>query len=422
MRISFLIHTAYGIGGTIRTTCNLANALAGLGHEVEVVSVFRHREKPAFSYSPEVRLHHLLDTRVQSETYDGAHPLAAQPARVFPAGDGRYGEYSALTDERIGSWLAGLDTDVVVGTRPGLNVHLARQAPRRLVRVAQEHLTLEDHAARLVRTLRRRYPRLDAVTTTTRADAAAYRRRLRLPGVRIETVPNSVPALAPGVEPADGSAKFVVAAGRLVPVKRYEDLITAFGKVVAERPDWGLRLYGGGEQRDRLAALAEELRLGPRFRLMGRAAPIEPELAKGSILAVSSAMESFGMTIVEAMRAGLPVVSTDCPFGPGEIIDHGVDGLLVPPGDTDAMAAALLALINDDGRRKRMGRAAFVKAERYDPEPIARACAALFQDLLDARSGPAAPVRALARRASGFALAAAYTGRDAVRAVARRLR
>ena len=178
--------------------------------------------------------------------------------------------------------------------------------------------------------LRDTYPRLDAVTTVTEADARDYRRMLRLPGVRIEALPNSVPA--PDVTPADGNGKWVVAAGRLAPAKRYDVLIRAFGRAVAERPDWGLRIYGSGREYGRLRSLIDELGLYNHVFLMGPAHPIEAEWAKGSIGAVTSSLESFGMTIVEAMRCGLPVVATDCPHGPGEIIRHGVDGLLGADG------------------------------------------------------------------------------------------
>ncbi|MFI9101707.1 glycosyltransferase [Streptomyces fildesensis] len=417
MRISFLIHNAYGIGGTIRTTCNLAGKLAER-HDVEIVSVFRHLDEPQFVYDPRVRLRHLVDLRKDSQDSDLDDPRRSTPATVFPTSDRRHDHYSALTDERIARHLAQLDADVVVGTRPGLNVHIARQAPRTMVRVAQEHLTLDTHSTKLVLLLRRLYPRLDAVVTTTAADAAAYRRRI--PGVRVTPVPNSVPASDD--DPSPCTEPVVVAAGRLAPAKCYDDLIRAFATVAAERPDWTLRLYGAGAERKKLAALVVELHAQDAVRLMGPASPLEPELAKASILAVSSSMESFGMTIVEGMRAGLPVVSTDCPLGPREIISDGVDGLLVPPRDIDAMAAALLRLINDDELRVTMGRAASVKGEQYDPDRIARLHEALFQRLLEARARRGGRGRAAVLSAGGQVLGAAYALGDVALAAGRKAR
>ncbi|MFC4036032.1 glycosyltransferase family 4 protein [Streptomyces polygonati] len=417
MRIAFLMNNAYGIGGTIRTTCNLAGQLAA-EHEVEIVSVFRDRDEPSFAYDPRIRLRPLADLRADSPSSVRDDPGRRRPAAVFPASDRRHAEYSALTDELIGRCLAELDADVVVGTRPGLNVHLARQAPRRLVRVAQEHLTLDTHSTRLVLALRRHYPALDAVTTTTEADAAVYRRRM--PGVRVTAVPNSVPSAA--VPPSDCTAPVVVAAGRLAEAKRYDDLIRAFARVGDTRPDWRLKLYGSGEQQDRLAALITELGVGQRVTLMGPVAPLEPELAKASLLAVTSSMESFGMTIVEAMRVGLPVVATDCPLGPREIVRDGVTGLLVPPRDIAGIAGALLALIEDDGRRKEMGRAALLSAERYDPAVIADQHVRLFRALLAARSAPGHRARAGVRAGAGRGLGALLSVADTAGAAVRRAR
>ncbi|WUH94236.1 glycosyltransferase family 4 protein [Streptomyces sp. NBC_00433] len=414
MRIAFLLHNAYGVGGTIRTTCNLAGALAA-GHEVEVASVFRSREKPAFAYDPRVRLRPLADLRTENPARLRDDPRAGRPARVFPRGDRKYGEYSALTDDLIGEYLSGLDADVVVGTRPGLNVHIARQAPRRLVRVGQEHLTLDTHSTRLTAALRRHYPALDAVTTTTEADAAVYRRRM--PGIRATGVPNGVPSAGDAV--SDGTAPVVVAAGRLAEAKRYDDLIRAFATVAAARPDWTLRLYGKGARRAALDALIAELGLGDHVRLMGTAAPIEPELAKASVLAVTSSVESFGMTIVEGMRAGLPAVATDCPLGPREIVRDGVTGLLVPPRDVPAIAAALLSLIGDDERRGRMGRAALAAADAYDPAVVAERHLRIFRGLLDARRRPAAGPRAALRATGTRAVWSVLTGVDAMAAARR---
>ncbi|MFJ6572843.1 glycosyltransferase family 4 protein [Streptomyces sp. NPDC091292] len=420
MHISFLIHNAYGIGGTIRTTYNLAGTLAEQ-HDVEIVSVFRHRDTPVFEPARGVRLRHLVDLRQDTPGYEGDDPRMQAPASAFPHAEGRYRQYSALTDERIAAHLASVDADVVVGTRPGLNVQLARQTRRGPVRVGQEHLTLDSHSDALRRVLRGAYPRLDAVTTTTEADAQAYRTKMRLPGVRIGGVPNPVPA--PRVEPADGSGKWVVAAGRLAPVKRYDLLIKAFDQVRAERPDWRLRIYGGGKQKDKLRALVDRLGLYNHVFLMGPAHPIEPEWAKGSIGAVTSSLESFGMTIVEAMRCGLPVVSTNCPHGPREIIDNGVDGRLVKVGDVGAIAGGLLELINDDELRQRMAAAALKDSERFDPARIAERHETLFADLTARRGGTTTfggRMRGSLHRTRGALLGGAYAVRDAGRTALRK--
>lgn len=415
MQISFLIHNAYGIGGTIRTTYNLAGTLAEQ-HDVEIVSVFRHRDEPVFAPDPRVRLRHLVDLRKESPGYEGEDPENKRPARVFPRGESRYEQYSALTDRRIAEHLAKVDADVVVGTRPGLNVHLARETRRGPIRVGQEHLTLDSHSAALREELRGVYPRLDALTTTTEADAGAYRKKMRLPGVLVEPVPNSVPA--PGIQPADGSGKWVVAAGRLAPVKRYDLLIKAFDRVRDQRPDWRLRIYGGGKQKDKLRALIDDLGLYNHVYLMGPAHPIEPEWTKGSIAAVTSSLESFGMTIVEAMRCGLPVVSTDCPHGPGEIIDNGVDGRLVKVGSVKAIADGLLELINDDAIRHQMASAALKDSERFDPSRIAERYESLFSGLA-ARGGGSAGgrMRGSLHRIRAALLGGAYAVRDAGRTV-----
>ncbi|MFC8895047.1 glycosyltransferase family 4 protein [Streptomyces cinereoruber] len=424
MRISFLLHNGYHYGGTIRTTYTLAEELAER-HEVEIVSVFRHRDRPLLDLPAGVTLRHLVDLRKDGPGYDGEHPDFHRPARVFPRGDGRWKQYSALTDARIGEHLRGVEADVLVATRPGLNVHLARQARRGPVLIGQEHLTLDGHAYRLRRDIAHEYALLDAVTTVTEADARAYR-KLGLPGVRIEAVPNSVPA--PALPPADPAAKTVVAAGRLTRVKRYDVLIEAFARVAGDHPDWKLRIYGSGDAvqnlRAPLARLIEERGLKERAFLMGSVTPLEPEWVKGSIAAVTSQRESFGMTIVEAMRCGLPVVSTDCPNGPREIIEDGVDGRLVPVDDVAAVAGALRELIEDDELRAKTARAALAASERFDPARIAARHEALWTDLLDRGAGRRthSPARTALHRGVGRAVDAVYAQKARAGRLVRRFR
>ncbi|WP_017241566.1 glycosyltransferase family 4 protein [Streptomyces sp. SS] len=424
MRISFLLHNGYHYGGTIRTTFTLAEELAER-HEVEIVSVFRHRDRPLLGLPAGVTLRHLVDLRKDSPGYDGDHPDHHRPAEVFPRGDGRWKQYSALTDARIGEHLRGVEADVLVATRPGLNVHLARQARRGPVLVGQEHLILDGHSYRLRRDIAHEYALLDAVTTVTEADARAYR-ELNLPGVRVESVPNSVPA--PSVPPADPAARTVVAAGRLTRVKRYDVLIDAFAEVAADHPDWKLRIYGSGDAvQDLKGPLARQIKergLGEQVFLMGSVTPMEPEWAKGSIAAVTSQRESFGMTIVEAMRCGLPVVSTDCPNGPREIIEDGVDGRLVPVDDVTAFARALRGLIEDDELRAKTARAALAASERFDPGRIAARHEAIWTELVErgASRRTYSAARVTLHRAVGRVVDAVYAQKARAGRIVRRFR
>lgn len=391
MKVSFLIHTIYGIGGTIRTTLNLAEELAGR-HEVEIVSVFRHRDEPLFAIDPRITVVPLVDTRPSSPGNETKHPLALERARHIPAAEARFKEYSRLTDQRVRDHYAVSDADVVIGTRPGLVAYVAQFAPEGAVRIGQEHMTHHHHKPELRAGMRPHLAALDAFVTVSEGDAAVWRERMPLPETRVLAIPNSVPE--PMVPVSDLGGTTVVAAGRLAAEKQYDVLIEAFAEVVAVRPEWTLRICGWGRQKERLRRRIDELGLYNSVHLMGPRSPIGPEWVKGAIAVSTSRHESFGMTLVEAMRCGLPVVSTDCDYGPREILADGVDGLLVPVGDSKAVAAALLRLIDDEPLRRRMGAAARSHARRFDPGPVAKQYEELFADLgagTRARTERAAP-------------------------------
>ena len=378
MRIAFLLHNAYGVGGTTRTTLTLAEALSAR-HSVELVSVFRYRERPHFAAASTsgLPLTALVDRRRGSA--DRAHPMAGEEARLYPRGDSRADRYDRLAEQRIVEWFGSTDADVIVTSRAGLNVLLGKFGPRHPLRIAQEHLTHDTHGHALRLQLMDAYRELDALVTVTEPDARDCRRGMRLPRNRTFSIPNGVPASP--YPPADGESATIVAAGRLARLKRYPMLVDAFARISDDFPHWTLRIYGDGPERERLARHIQRRGLDERVLLMGPADPMEAEWPRGSLAAVSSAHEPFGMTIVEAMRAGLPVVSTDCRYGPGQIIRDGVDGRLVPRDDIGALASGLAELMGDPELRSRMGHAAIRGARRFEPAHIATRYEALFDDL-----------------------------------------
>jgi glycosyltransferase involved in cell wall biosynthesis len=168
----------------------------------------------------------------------------------------------------------------------------------------------------------------------------------------------------------DTSSRLVVAAGRLTDQKGFDLLISAFRIVAARHPTWSLSIYGAGHRKQRLAQQIKSSGLGRTVTLKGFSSALPEELAKASIFALSSRFEGFCLALVEAMGVGLPPVSFACPHGPPEIITDGVDGLLVPAEDVDALASAICSLIENPTRRAALGAAARRSAQRYSPAVV----------------------------------------------------
>ena len=375
--VRFLLAHAWGFGGTIRATLTLTGALAER-HDVEVVSVLRRREEPFFAFPEGVRVRAIEDRRAPGRL---ARLLGRAPSLLIHPEDYAYPWCSLWTDVRLVRALRAMRGGVLVSTRPALNLLAARLAHPSVTVIGQEHMNFLAHRPRLTADVRRAYGGLDALTVLTSDDARDYGTLLP----RVELIPNPVAELDGGV--STGQAKVVVAAGRLTTQKGFDLLIAAWRRVAEAHPDWTLRIYGSGPERADL----ERRAAGLPVELAGREKRLGAAMAQGSLFALSSRFEGFGLVLVEAMGKGLPVVSFDCPRGPADIVSHGEDGLLLPPEDVEALAAALIELIEDPERRRSMSAAARAKARRYAAAQIAPRRETLLADLGGASTTLPAP-------------------------------
>jgi glycosyltransferase involved in cell wall biosynthesis len=203
-------------------------------------------------------------------------------------------------------------------------------------------------------------------------------------GVPTVTVHYGLPARGPAPTRVPRvEATQLLAVGRLEEQKGFEVAIQAMALIKAVAPQAHLSIAGDGKQRQMLADRIATLGLTGTVSLLGRREDVHELMMNADILVHPARWEGFGLVLLEAMRAGLPIVATRVSAIP-EVVAEDITGLLVPPDDPDALAAAISKLIHEPARRNEMGIGGFERLrERFSPERMARGVVALYEAVLD---------------------------------------
>lgn len=342
MRLTLVI-SSLSSGGAERVMSTLANAWSGKGWDVTILTTHDGGRAPDYALEPGVKV----------ESVD--------PRR---GGLGRQIEIV----KRIRRQVKFNSPDVVVSFLNYTNI-LALIATRGLgvPVIVSERLdpSIVDIGPLWSRLRRWTYRWTDALVAQT--PTAAQRFEPMAPG-RVRVAPNPVFGLStdPGADdPVTFDRPTFLAVGRLHPQKGFDVLIRAMAQVHGLESAWQLIILGEGDSRAELEQIIEASELGDTIRLQGRVLNPWPWLKAADVFVLSSHSEGFPNALCEAMAAGLPVVSTDCPSGPADLITDGEDGLLVPVDDADALAEHMLQLARSQELRTRLGAGAEQIRNRY---------------------------------------------------------
>lgn len=322
-------------GGAERAFVNLARGIAELGHRVDLV-VGTAAGPLRSEVSPLVRVVDLAASRLVFALPGLIRYLRSERPDLV---------YSALEEAGILALLArrisGVAAKVIPSIRNTLSDEARQSSPKRKL---------------LLRLARWLYPSADAVVAVSKGVAkdAAGVLHLPLASIRVIRNPTLTPDLrAAAMQPVDHpwfapkSAPVILGCGRLAPQKDFATLIEAFARVRAIRP-CKLVILGEGPLRQDLARLAGELGVAADVAMPGFDANPYRFMEKCDVFVLSSVFEGSPNVVVQALACGAPVVSTDCPSGPDEILQGVARGKLVPVGNPERMAAAI-SLFLDGG-------------------------------------------------------------------------
>jgi GalNAc-alpha-(1->4)-GalNAc-alpha-(1->3)-diNAcBac-PP-undecaprenol alpha-1,4-N-acetyl-D-galactosaminyltransferase len=352
MRVTLIIY-AITAGGAERVMSIMANYWANTKWQVTLLSFDDGKTAPFYE----------LDSRIVQVPLN----IAGTSSSLIDAIIGNYQRVRALRSAIIDS-----QPDVIISFTPVTNILtlLAARSIKAPVVVGEHNYPPLDPIGKIWDWLRWKiYPQADRIVPITQRILDCFPDNLKSKSL---VIPN--PVLAANSESNSTLTLLkkpsLIAMGRFAEQKGFDLLLPAFAKLAEAYPDWNLTILGDGDLRPELETLRDRLGLQERVSLPGRVKNPYDFLKQADIFVMPSRHEGFPMSLCEAMACGLAVISTDCPSGPAEIIQEGVDGLLVPTEDVSALADAMERLISNEEERKSLAESSLAITQRFGLEKI----------------------------------------------------
>jgi len=233
----------------------------------------------------------------------------------------------------------------------------------------KDHFVHERYRWIKIHLTKKAYCDAEGVIVVSKGEKEDLIKNFGIPGNQVSVVYNpvnreAIEKLSAEDAGIDFGEPLIVTAGRLVHQKGMDILLRAFRKV-RDVTASKLLILGSGEKREELVSLAESLNLSEDVIFLGMQMNPFKFMRKAAVFCLASRYEGLGNVILEAMALGVPVIVTDCPSGPSEIIEGGRYGILVRPEDPGAIAEALLRVLSDRGLRETLSNLSFERAQDF---------------------------------------------------------
>lgn len=343
MRLLF-VNASLTDGGSERAMALVANQMAVLGHEVTMLLV-RDKER-TYEISPDVEVIQL--------TYASTNKLVILAKRLKAIRD----IVNNLRPDCVVSFMWDINVMTLAST---LGMDVRKVVSERAFPKSGERSRFGTLLAHLF------YHSADAIVFQTSGAMDCFPASLKDKGY---VIPNIVHKSA--VEHFEGvRTKRVVSVGRLASQKNFAMLISAFAQFRQWHPEYVLEIFGDGSQRVALERLALDLGIADKVHFAGYVPNVAARINDAAIFAMASNYEGISNAMAEAMALGLPTICTDCPVGGAALmIEDGVNGMLVPVGDVEALTVAMSKIADDEFFAKSISDKAKEVVSRFSAEKI----------------------------------------------------
>lgn len=377
MKIFYIYTALLTVGGADRVITNKANWLAEHGYDVTIVTDSQMGRPPVFPLSPKVRLH------------DFGINFGLEYGHILPVRIYWYFKLMRKYKKMMNSFLCTECPDIVITTL-GRDLDFLTSIHDGSVKIGESHIA-RDYSRNFhllkqrggIYNLMAKYGRWKQEKTVSRLDGLVLLTQMdekNWKGVtQTFVIPNSITFKSEKVSSCHN--KKAICVGRYNEQKGYEYMVEAWSIVNMKHPDWTLHAYGAGELKADIQQQIDNAGLNGKMILHDPVPNILEKYVDSSIYIMSSRFEGFGMVLVEAMECGLPCVSFDCPYGASDIISSGEDGYIVDYLNSQQLAFRICDLIEDDNKRKTMGRNAKRNIQRYNQEAVMKQWVDLFDRL-----------------------------------------
>ena len=364
MKLLYITNAINGSGGLERVLAVKASYLADkLGYKVHILTLNKGAQQPFYEFSNNITFH---DIKVQGNVINyflsykkGIKKVlkSINPAIISVCDDG----------------LKGLLFPVFFGTKIPIiyERHVSKQIEIKINNVSVVHkiksklkLSFMDYGA----------GKFHKFVVLTNGNLTEWNLK------NLKIIPNPLP-FQPNVS-SKLTNKKVLVVGKQSYQKGYDSLLEIWKLVHQKYPDWQLEVYGklnpalGLEEKAKDFSIDESVKFYPPVKY------IQAKYKEASIYVMTSRFEGFGMVLIEAMSYGVPCIAFDCPHGPADIITNGEDGFLVPNGDIDSFANAIIHLIENEEIRLQMGAMAKENVKRFTPDVVVLLWDLLFKNVV----------------------------------------